>query len=110
MNVLISGNNITLTGLSELDVLVQIQNRNLIQRQFSGLGQEDGTVNLTFPMTSFEHFEFAGQIHRYNAEQRKKNPNLESKGPKGTEPPPPTGGTPSAAKTAEFKETIAIAA
>lgn len=111
MNVTINGNNITFTGLSELDVIIQIQRRNLASRQFSGMGQPDGTVSLSFPMNALERGEFAGQIHRYNAEQRKKNPHLEPKGPNGDhDGTPPQGGTPGAAKTVEFVETLAIAA
>jgi hypothetical protein len=109
MNVTINGNNITFTGLSELDVIVQVQRRNLSQRQFAGMGQPDGTVHLTFPMNALERGEFAGQIHRYNAEQRKKNPHLEPKGdgPDGT---PPQGGTPGSTRQKEFVNTMAIAA
>lgn len=113
MTVVINGNNITFTGLSELDVLVLIQRRSLSQRQFSGMGQPDGTVHLTFPMNALERGEFAGQIHRYNAEQRKKNPHLEPKGdgPKGgPDGTPPQGGTPGSTKQVEFVNTMAIAA
>lgn len=108
-NILINGNNITFTGLSELDVIVQIQRRNLGTRQFTGMGQPDGTVHLTFPMTALERGEFAGHIHRHNAEIRARNPHLEPKGPgpKGT---PPTGGTPGAARVKKFENTVAIAA
>lgn len=106
----INGNNITLTGLSEFDVLVQIQRRDLAKRQFTGMGQPDGTVHLTFPMTTEDHVEFAGHIHRHNFQIRQMNPHLEPKGdgPKG--PTPPTGGTPGAAKAVEFTKTNAIAA
>lgn len=110
MNATINGNMITFTGLSEMDVLLQIQRRHLATRQFTAMGQPDGTVQLTFPMSPLERGEFAGLIHRYNAEQRAKNKHLEPKGPNGTDPKPPTGGTPGAAKAVEFKETIAIAA
>ena len=108
-NILINGNNITFTGLSELDVIVQIQRRNLGTRQFSGIGQADGTVHLTFPMTALERGEFAGHIHRHNAKMRALNTHLEpnGNGPKGT---PPTGGTPGAARVTKFENTVAIAA
>ena len=108
-NILINGNNITFTGLSELDVIVQIQRRNLGTRQFTGMGQTDGTVHLTFPMTVLERDEFAGHIHRHNAEIRARNPHLEPNGPgpKGT---PPSGGTPGAARVRKFENTVAIAA
>ena len=109
MSIIINGNNITFTGFSELDVIVEIQRRNLGTRQFSGMGQPDGTVHLTFPMTVLERGEFAGHIHRYNAEQRAKNPNLEPDGP-GPNGKPPTGGTPTAARVVEFENTVAIAA
>lgn len=109
MSIIINGNNVTITDLSEIDVISEIQNRGLAARQFTGMGQEDGTIHLTFPMTHFDHFEFAGHIHRYNAEQRAKNAHLEPKGPgpKGT---PPTGGTPGAARVTKFENTVAIAA
>lgn len=106
---LINGNNVTLVLESELDVIVEIQKRNLGLRQFAGMAQPDGTIHLTFPMTATEHGEFSGHIHRYNAEQRAKNPHLEPKGPgpKGT---PPTGGTSGAARVTKFENTVAIAA
>lgn len=109
MSIIINGNNITMTGLSELDVIVQIQRRDLGKRQFTGMGQPDGTVHLTFPMTPADRAEFAGYIHRHNAEIRAKNPHLDPKGPgpKGT---PPTGGTPGAARVTSFQNTVAIAA
>lgn len=107
--IIINGNNITFTGLSELDVIVQIQRRGLSKRQFTGMGQRDGTVHLTFPMMPSERDEFAGHIHRHNAELRAKNPHLDPNGPgpKGT---PPAGGTPGAARVTKFENTVAIAA
>lgn len=109
MSIIINGNNITFNGLSELDVIVQIQRRHLATRQFSAVGQPDGTVSLTFPMSPLERGEFAGHIHRHNAELRAKNPHLEPKGPgpKGT---PPSGGTPTAGRVVELQNTFAIAA
>jgi hypothetical protein len=109
MKATINGNMVTFTGLSEMDVLLQIQRRHLAVRQFTAMGQPDGTVHLTFPMSPLERGEFAGLIHRYNAEQRAKNKHLEHKGvdptpPKGT---PPRGG---AGNTKEFVNTSAIAA
>lgn len=107
--VLINGNNVTLVLESELDVIVEIQKRKLGLRQFAGMAQPDGTINLSFPMNSSDRSEFAAYIHRYNAEQRAKNPHLDTKGPgpKGT---PPAGGTPGAARVTKFENTIAIAA
>jgi hypothetical protein len=107
--ILINGNNITLTGLSELDVIVHIQRRHLATRQFSAVSEEDGTVSLTFPMSPLERGEFAGHIHRYNNEQRAKNTDLDPKGP-GPNGTPPTGGTPGAARVTSFQNTVAIAA
>lgn len=107
--ILINGNNVTITDLSEIDVVAEIQKRQLAARQFTGIGQPDGTVHLSFPMTVFDRAEFAAHIHRYNAEQRAKNAHLEphGPGPKGT---PPTGGTPSAGRVVKFENTVAIAA
>lgn len=70
MNVTFNGNMITFNGLSEIDVIVQIQRRNLGKRQFSAMGQDDGTVKLTFPMTVFERGEFSEQIRVHNHRNR----------------------------------------
>lgn len=106
MNVTIKGNIATLTGLGGMSgVFVKVQELGL--DTFTVASVTKAVYDLSFPMTRDHHMIFAGQIHRYNAEQRKKNPHLS---PKGTDPTPPTGGTPTAAKAVEFKETIAIAA
>lgn len=105
--ILINGNNVTITDLSEIDVIFEINKRGLASRQFAGMGQPDGTVHLTFPMTVMDRAEFAPYIHRHNAEIRA-NPTIDPKGPgpKGT----PPAGTPGAARVKEFENTVAIAA
>lgn len=108
IGVLINGNNVTLTDLSEIDVITQINKRHLAERQFTALGQPNGSVHLTFPMSPLERGEFRVHIHRHNAELRAQNPHLDPKGPgpKGT---PPSGGTPGAARVTKFENTVAIA-
>lgn len=110
MNVVIKGNIATLTGIGGMSgVFVKVQELGLMD--FSVASVSKAVYDLSFPMTRDHHQLFAGQIHRYNAEQRKKNPHLEPKGPNGgPDGTPPQGGTPGAAKTVEFSETIAIAA
>lgn len=66
--VTINGNIVTITGLSELEILTEILERGLSKRQFSGIGARNGTVSLSFPMTKSDHSEFAAAIHRYNSE------------------------------------------
>lgn len=99
----------TLTVRGMFGVVEAINQHTLESFSVQRLNIEDWEVS--FPMTKKHHTSFAGQIHRYNAEQRKKNPHLKPKGdgngPDGT---PPQGGTPGAAKTVEFVETLAIAA
>lgn len=107
--ILINGNTVTLTGLSQVDVISQIQIRNLTNRQFSGVAQEDGTVHLTFPMTIADRAEFAGHIHRHNAEILAKNPHLGPKGP-GPKGGGPTGGSSGAGTVTKLLNTTAIAA
>lgn len=106
-NIKFNGNSITFTGLSELDVITQIQRRSLGNRQFTAMGQEDGSVHLTFPMIKAELLEFAGHIHRHNAALR-----AETETDNGSKPPTPptTGGTPSAGKVVQLVNTVAIAA
>lgn len=105
---LINGKNVTLVLESELDVIVEIQKRNLGLRQFAGMAQPDGTIHLSFPMNSSDRSEFAGHIHRHNAEIRAMNPHLEPKGtdPSGSGPK----GTPGAARVTKFENTVAIVA
>lgn len=110
MNVTIKGNIATLTGLGGMSsVFIKVQELGL--DTFTVASVSKAVYDLSFPMSRDHHMIFAGQIHRYNAEQRKKNPHLKPKGdgngPDGT---PPQGGTPGAAKTVEFVETLAIAA
>lgn len=108
-NILINGNNVTITDLSEVDVITEINKRGLAKRQFMSVGQQDGSVHLTFPMNFMDRFEFAGHIHRHNAEIRAQNAHLEPNGP-GPKGKPPTGGSPSAGRVVKFENTIAIAA
>lgn len=105
-NIKFNGNSITFTGLSEPDVIAQIQRRSLGKRQFTAMGQEDGSVHLTFPMIKAELLEFAGHIHRHNAEVKASVSETGDKPPT----PPTTGGTPSAGKVVKLVNTIAIAA
>jgi hypothetical protein len=105
-NIKFNGNSITFTGLSELDVITQIQRRSLGKRQFTAMGQEDGSTHLTFPMIKAELLEFAGHIHRHNAEVKASVSETEDKPPT----PPTTGGTPSAGKVVKLVNTVAIAA
>ena len=108
MNVVIKGNIATLTGIGGMSgVFVKVQELGL--STFSVASPSKAVYDLSFPMTRDHHMIFAGQTHRYNAEQRAKNPHLEPRGP-SNDPTPPQGGTPGAAKAVEFKETIAIAA
>lgn len=112
MNVAIKGNIATLTIIGGMSsVFIKVQELGL--STFAVANVSKAVYDLSFPMERVHHGIFAGQIHRYNAEQRAKNPHLEPKGgPDGNGPDgtPPQGGTPGAAKAVEFKETIAIAA
>jgi len=110
MNVTIKGNIATLTGIGGMSgVFVKVQELGL--NTFSVASVSKAVYDLSFPMTRDHHMLFAGQIHRYNAEQRKKNQHLEQKGPNGgPDGTPPQGGTPGAARTVEFENTLAIAA
>jgi hypothetical protein len=108
MNVTIKGNIATLTGIGGMSaVFVKVQELGL--STFSVASVSKAVYDLSFPMNRDHHMIFAGQIHRYNAEQRKKNPHLEPKGdgPDGT---PPQGGTPGSTRQKEFVNTMAIAA
>ncbi|MNC50586.1 hypothetical protein D3C75_998330 [compost metagenome] len=108
MNVVIKGNIATITGLAGVSgIFVKVQELGL--STFSVASTSKAVYDLSFPMTREHHMVFAGQIHRYNAEQRKKNPHLEPRGP-SNDPTPPQGGTPGAARTVEFENTLVIAA
>ena len=107
MSVKINANIVTLGNFNSQALLAEVNFRML--EQFSVFRELDGTFSLSFPMTPKDHVEFAGHIHRYNAEQRAKNPHLEPDGP-GPKGKPPTGGTPTAARVVEFENTVAIAA
>ena len=110
MNVTIKGNIATITGVSGISGVFRTITDLRIEN-FSVALISKAVYDVSFPMTREHHQLFAGQIHRYNAEQRKKNPHLEPKGPNGgPDGTPPQGGTPGAAKTVEFVETLAIAA
>lgn len=103
----IKANIVTLHGLGQIDVLSEIQKREL--KQFSAMEQEDGTIALSFPMRLIEHVEFAGLIHRQNVEAKK----LAKKGGKPDNDPTPPKGTPpmgGGGSTTEFENTTAIAA
>jgi hypothetical protein len=113
MNVTIHRNIITFSNVSASQIATMVYERRLTQLNLVKTGESklgDVVFDLSYAMREQEHREFAGLIHRYNAEQRAKNPHLEPKGdgPKG--PTPPTGGTPGAAKAVEFTKTNAIAA
>lgn len=86
MNVTIKGNIATLTGLDGM-LAVFTKVREIGIDNFSVASVSKAVYDLSFPMSSRHHQLFAGQIHRYNAEQRKKNPHLDPKGgnnPDGT--------------------------
>lgn len=111
MNVVIKGNIATLKGLEGMNsVFSKVHELGIFN--FSVVSPSKAVYDLSFPMTRDHHMIFAGQIHRYNAEQLAKNPHLEPRGtdPKGPNNTPPAGGTPGAARAVEFSETIAIAA
>lgn len=103
-NATVKANVVTLSGLDQVELISQIQKREL--KQFSAIEQADGTITLSFPMRMIEHFEFAGLIHRQNAEAKK----LANKGGKPDNdptPPKPTGG---GQKVVKLVNTKAIAA
>lgn len=112
MNVTIKGNIATLTSIGGMSgVFIKVQELGL--DTFTVASTSKAVYDLSFPMNRDHHMIFAGQIHRYNAEQRKKNPHLEPKGdgPKGgPDGTPPQGGTPGSTKQVEFVNTMAIAA
>jgi hypothetical protein len=108
MDVTIKGNIATLTSIGGMSgVFIKVQELGL--DTFTVASTSKAVYDLSFPMTRDHHMIFAGQIHRYNAEQRAKNKHLK---PKGTDPTPPKGTPPrgGAGNTKEFVETIAIAA
>lgn len=112
MNVTIKGNIATISCIGGMSgVFIKVQELGL--DTFTVASQSGSMYNLSFPMQRVHHGIFAGLIHRYNAEQNEKK-KLDTKGgePNNTPPDgtPPQGGTPGAAKSVEFKETIAIAA
>lgn len=110
-NVTINSNIVTVHGAS-----IQYLETLCAYREISqiSLVRTGGTVSLplfdmSYAMGPLDHELYAGQIHRYNAEQRAKNPHLEPKGP-GPNGTPPVGGTPGAARVTKFENTVAIAA
>lgn len=110
MNVTIKGNIATLTGIGGMSgVFIKVQELGL--DTFTVANQKDTAFyDLSFPMHRVHHGIFAGQIHRYNAEQKAKE-KVDNKGGKpDNEPTPPQGGTPGAARVTKFENTIAIAA
>ena len=79
MNVTIKGNIATLSGIGGMSaVFVKVQELGLMD--FAVATTSKAVYDLSFPMTRDHHMIFAGYIHRYNAEQRAKNPHLEPKG------------------------------
>lgn len=113
MDVTIKGNIVTIHDVIAGMIPTLIYQRRLTCVTIMKTGELEGGVavfDVSYPMTKEDHVEYAGHIHRYNAEQRKKDKQNGPKGdgPKG--PNPPTGGTPGAAKAVEFSKTIAIAA
>lgn len=109
MNVTIKGNIATLTGIGGmLGVFNKV--RELGLDTFTVASVSKAVYDLSFPMTRDHHMIFAGQIHRYNAENKLKK-KIDDKGgkPDGTPPKgtPPRGG---AGNTQEFVKTTAIAA
>lgn len=84
-DVTINGNIITIHNLSEIEILMEIQEREL--KQYVGLGSD-----LSFPMREIEHREFAVQIHRANNENKLgKKLDIREDGP-DTDPTPPGRG------------------
>lgn len=111
----ITGNMLTIHKLTFEHVQMLVEGRKIEQLSVRKTGGTDDhpLYDLSYAMSALEHKTYAGLIHRYNAEQRAKNPHLNPKGdgPKGgPDGTPPQGGTPGVAKTVEFSETIAIAA
>lgn len=103
----IKGNVMTLTVRGTFGIAEAVNDNSLESYSVQRLNIEDWEVS--FPMTKAHHIRFAPQIHRHNAEQRKKNQHVLPKGPEGTPPKgtPPRGG---AGNTTEFVKTTAIAA
>lgn len=99
-DVTINGNIVTIHNLSEMEILMEIQKREL--KQYVALGND-----LSFPMREIEHREFAVQIHRTNNENKLgKKLNIREDGP-DVDPTPPRGG---GAKAVEFFNTEVKAA
>lgn len=100
-DVTINGNIVTIHNLSEMEMLMEIQKREL--KQYVGLGSD-----LSFPMREIEHREFAVQIHRANNENKLgKKLDIREDGPDTDPTPPGRGG---GASVTEFVNTEAKAA
>lgn len=112
MHVELNGGSITLCDI-HISMLNEMVARFDLE-QFSvvrGTGEKIDTWNISTPINGSPLIkkEFAGQIHRHRAEQRKKNQHRSPNGPDGTPPKgtPPRGG---AGSLKEFVQTFAIAA
>lgn len=111
-NVSIKGNTITFENISASEIASFLYIKRLTQMTLLKTGErEDGDsiFSLSYPMRTEEHKQYAGLIHRQNAEAKK----LAKKGGKPDNDPTPPKGTPpmgGGGSTTEFVETLAIAA